>query len=245
MLGLDFSRNQVRAVIALIAVAVIAISITLAKHSTGSRGEVVLREPGSGAGSGVVATDSDPIGGPAQPQGEVVFQVAGTVRIPGLYKLPVGSRITDAINAAGGALPGADLQNINLAAKIEDGARIFVPSITTQAAGAPMTTPTGTPGGGVPPAVSTYSRPSISSRAVSAWGRSSGGKLKNPGDGTVSINSAGAEELQRLPGVGPSTAQKILDYRQQLGRFTSIEQLMDVKGIGPKKLEKIRPFVTL
>lgn len=240
MFGLDFSKNQTRAIIAIIAVAVIAISVIAGKRLTGGGGDVVLREPGSGLRSGVVATDSDPIGGPAQPQGEVVFQVAGAVRGPNVYKLAAGSRVADAINTAGGALPGADLQSMNLAAKIEDGARIYVPSTTPQTAGLSgmgMTV--------VSPTLSTASRSSSSGAKSSPRGQSSEGKFKNPGDGTVSINSAGLEELQRLPGVGPSTAQKILDYRNQLGRFTTIEQLDDVKGIGPKKLENMRPFVTL
>lgn len=239
--GLDFSRNQIRAIIALIAVAAIATSVVLARHSRGGSDGVVLREPNGGARSGVVATDSDPLGGPSQPRGEVIFQMAGAVRNPNVYRLAAGSRIADAINAAGGALPGADLQNMNLAAKIEDGSRIFVPATTPQTANFP----TSSAGATVPAVAPSYSRPSSAGSGFQTRSRSSTGKLRNPGDGTVSINSAGLEELQRLPEVGPSTAQKILDYRQQLGRFTTVDQLMDVKGIGPKKLEKMRPFVTL
>ncbi|MBC8102846.1 MAG: helix-hairpin-helix domain-containing protein [Cytophagales bacterium] len=76
-------------------------------------------------------------------------------------------------------------------------------------------------------------------------GGTAGDKFKNPGDGVVNINTAGLEELQRLPGVGPSTAQKFLDYRTQIGRFASVEQVQDVKGIGPKRYEKLRPFIVV
>lgn len=82
-------------------------------------------------------------------------------------------------------------------------------------------------------------------------GRSGGGgggaspKFKNPGDGMVNINTAGLGELQKLPGVGPSTAQKFIDYRAQIGRFADLLQVQDIKGIGPKKFAKIRPFITL
>ncbi|HVK03652.1 MAG TPA: helix-hairpin-helix domain-containing protein, partial [Armatimonadaceae bacterium] len=70
-------------------------------------------------------------------------------------------------------------------------------------------------------------------------------KLRAPGDGTVNLNSATSEELQKLPGVGPSTAEKILAYRQQIGRFTDKKQIMDVRGIGDKKYAKMEPFLAL
>jgi competence protein ComEA len=82
-------------------------------------------------------------------------------------------------------------------------------------------------------------------------GRSRGGsssasaKFKNPGDGLVNINTADLTTLQKLPGVGPSTAQKFIEYRTQIGRFASVEQVQDIKGIGPKKYAKLRPFLSL
>jgi competence protein ComEA len=93
----------------------------------------------------------------------------------------------------------------------------------------------------VPTAASAARKPG---RATSA-SPSRAQKLTNPGQGTVNINTASVEELQRLPGVGPSYAVRILQFRKENGPFTSADQLMDVSGIGPKKFEKIKPFVRL
>ncbi len=80
---------------------------------------------------------------------------------------------------------------------------------------------------------------------AAAAAASSPSKLKNPGDGTISINTADATELQRLPGVGPAMSERILQLRQEIGRFQSVEQLMDVPGIGEKKFARVQPFVTI
>ena len=121
-----------------------------------------------------------------------------------------------------------------MARKIEDGERIDVPPIRMPSSAS----------SGVTPAVVAANALAAGGKASTAT-RGSGDKLRNPGEGTVNINSADIAGLQRLPGVGPSTAQKIIDYRSQIRRFSSAEQLMDVKGIGPKKYEKMKPFVSL
>lgn len=235
MLGLDFSRNQKLALVALVGICAIALSVIFAHNAMGTApGDVEVREPGSESGTRVIATDSDPVpsaGAQNSSGGKVVFQVAGSVWKPGVYTLPEGQRVNDAINAAGGALPQADVQALNLAAKIEDGQRIFVPATQMRTTAVPMRTG------------AMASQPG--SPAPTSSAKPSGGKLKTPGEGLVHINSADEGELQRLPGVGPSTAQKIIDYRNQIGKFTTPEQIMDVKGIGPKKFEKMRPFVSL
>lgn len=235
MQGLEFTRNQKLALYALIGISAIGLSVVHGRNKlTGRSDEVILRDPGDGGSAQVVTSGSDPMPGstPAEATGHVIFHVAGCVRSPNVYSLPKGRRIIHAIKAAGGAKPNADLQAINLAAKIEDGSRIYIPSVEDTKAAAQ----------GKPTAARAATAAAVASHIRST---SASGKLRVPGEGVVNINSAGTDELQRLPGVGPATAQKILDYRMQIGRFTSIEQLLDVKGIGPKKLESIRPFVAL
>lgn len=228
MLGLDFTKNQKLALLALIGLSAIALSVAFSRNRAGGD-EVVLREPGS-APAQVVATDSDPMpySGDQNRPGKVVVHVVGCVNMPGVYTLPTGSRVFEAIKAAGGAKPSANLQAINLAARAEDGSRIEVPSTQPSAPQAP-----------------TYATAATACATGASSAASTGGKLQKPGEGTVNINRAAVDEMQRLPGVGPSTAEKIVEYRSQIGRFTSPEQLMDVKGIGPKKLEKMRPFIAL
>jgi competence protein ComEA len=166
----------------------------------------------------------------------VVVHVAGAVRNPGVYRLPADARVEEAVKAAGGARSDAHLDAINLAARLEDGTQIYVPTHKEQ------------PHGGALGAAS-YANPSshllspITSQSVSPRLNSRSNKLTIPGEGTVNINKANAEELQRLPGVGPATAARILEYRKEIGTFSSPEQLMDISGIGEKKFAKMQPFV--
>lgn len=135
----------------------------------------------------------------------LVVHVAGAVAKPGLYELPEGSRVADAIEAAGGAADGAGLDLLNLAAVVADGEKIFVPK-PGQAA---------SPGGGAEQ------------------------------QGKISLNAATAEELEELPGIGPVFAERIVQYRQQHGGFTSVEQLLEIEGIGPKRYESLKDLVTV
>lgn len=145
--------------------------------------------------------------------GTVFVHAAGAVRHPGLYELAAGERVADLLAAAGGPLPAADLDRINLAAPVADGTQVIVPR-----RGEPTPTPS------VP-----------------------------AGDGTgaadpaapVNINLAGPEELETLPGVGPSTAAAIIEYREASGPFTTVEQLIDVSGIGEAKLAALIDLVTV
>jgi competence protein ComEA len=136
----------------------------------------------------------------------VVVDVAGAVRRAGLYRLPRGSRIADAVARAGGATPRAELDLVNLAAPLADGEQILVPT-----RGAPATG-----GGGSGAAAPTA---------------------------PVDLNSATVEQLDTLPGVGPVTAQKIVDYRQAHGPFTSVDELDAIPGIGPARIENLRGLV--
>jgi competence protein ComEA len=137
--------------------------------------------------------------------------VAGAVRSPGVYRLREGERIQDAVRRAGGPRAGADLNAINLAAKVADGQQVVVPR-----RGAAVATAIGAaaPDGG-------------------------------PAAPPVSLNSATAEQLDTLDGVGPATAAKILDWRRQHGGFRSIDDLGEIPGIGPKRLAALRTKVQL
>jgi competence protein ComEA len=160
---------------------------------------------------------------------EVIVHVAGAVNKPGVLHLSPNDRVDDAIRAAGGAGKDADLEEINLAAKLVDGSQVYIPhkGVATDA-GAQQTV--GYEGGAT--AASSYSSASAKSHA-----KASGG--------VVNLNTATKEELDTLPGVGPATADKIIRYRLDHGGFGSVEELLSVKGIGPKKLAEIRKHVRL
>ncbi|MDO8683428.1 MAG: helix-hairpin-helix domain-containing protein [Armatimonadota bacterium] len=228
---MNLNRNQQLAAVAILGLALIGLSIGLLRPSFGggdSR-DVTITEPGESSKESVdISIDDRP--GSLNPSASILVHVAGRVKFPNVYRIPPGSRVIDAIKQAGGALPDAYLDAINLAAKVKDGEQIYVPSRKTPQ-----------PAVRVSPSVSPPSQPKTISSAIP----SSSGKLKVPGEGFVNINTADISELQRLPGVGPSTAQKIIDYRSQIGRFNSADQLMDVRGIGPKKLDKMRPFIVI
>ena len=162
---------------------------------------------------------------PARPARDaVVVHVVGAVRRPGLLRLREGARVADAVARAGGATRGADLAAVNLAAPVVDGIQILVPR---RAAAAPAGAEVGTAAGG-----------SGTPGAGSAAGVGAGVGPK------LSLANATAEELDELPGVGPVTAQKILDYRSQHGPFRSVEDLDAVPGIGPARIEQLRDLVT-
>ena len=237
MSGLDFSRNQKLALLALAGLGILGLSVSFARNNVSTE-EIVLQEPGGR----VVASDSDSMPRSKYKEfssGQVVFQVAGCVKSPGVYSLPTGKRVIDAIRAAGGAKHHADLDSINLAEKIKDSSRIYVPSVKeTRAAAAPRPAP--------------FAATKSASAQVPVSRSSSSPRINLPGSARqtssgamVNINTAGVDELDELPGVGPATAQKIIDFRTSIGRFSSVDQLLDVKGIGPSKIEQMRPFVSL
>ena len=163
---------------------------------------------GVGAGSGgSLGSGSGSAGGSAA-GGVVVAHVAGAVARPGLYRLGGAPRAADAIDAAGGPAPDADLDAVNLAAAVADGERVYLPRR-----------------GEAPPA------------AVVA----SGGAAASAGP--LDLNTATAEQLEDLPGVGPATASAILAYRKEHGRFRSVDELLEVRGIGDARLAELRPKV--
>ena len=154
--------------------------------------------------------------------GLITIHAAGQVSAPGVYSVPAGARVADVITAAGGLAPEADVDTLNLAAKVADGSRVYVPRKGEQVPAA----------GGA--------SAGAGEDGAGAVGGSSGG-----GGGPVDLNSATAEQLDTLPGVGPATAAAILTYRTRHGRFKSVTELLEVPGIGPSKLEALRPLVTV
>jgi competence protein ComEA len=147
----------------------------------------------------------------SKPAGEqLVVDVAGKVRRPGIIELPAGSRVIDAVTAAGGVRPGIDTAGLNLARLLVDGEQIVVGlAVPAVPAGAPPATGS-----------TTSTMPAI-----------------------VDINTADQTELETLPGIGPVTAQAILEWRAENGAFATVDQLLDVSGIGDATLSDLEPYV--
>lgn len=151
---------------------------------------------------------------------EVVVHVVGRVRRPGVVRLPFGSRVQQAVAAAGGALGSADLSQVNLARPLVDGEQVVVPRPGE------VTAPVGAGSG-----------------AGSVPGGQGSAPAATAGGQPVNLNTASLTELDGLPGVGPVLAQRILDWRAANGRFTSVDELTEVSGIGDAVLGRLRPLV--
>lgn len=187
--------------------------------ATGPPGSAAAPGPADPAATGPGA--ADPAGAPA---GRIVVHVVGAVVSPGVVVLADGARVADAIAAAGGAASDADTEQLNLARVLGDGEQVRVPHAGEQlVAPDPGPSPPGASGGG-------------------AAGASGG---STPGGGVVNINTAGAAELESLPGIGPALAARIVEYRDGHGPFASVDDLTDVPGIGPAKLEALRSQATV
>lgn len=156
----------------------------------------------------------------------MVVHVAGAVVVPGVHSVPVGARVHDAVVAAGGARHDADLDRLNLAAPLVDGSRVYVPMIGELASPLPA-------GDGSAPVIA---------GGQANPGPTGSGPI-NGGGASLSLSTASSAELQSLPGVGPSTAEAIIAHRDANGPFTTVDQLLDVRGIGPAKLSAIRDLV--
>jgi competence protein ComEA len=178
----------------------------------------VTRQPAASVQPLVTASPAPSAAPPAapapapSPDGMIIVDVAGKVRDPGIARLPTGSRVVDAVHAAGGARRGVDLSSLNLARVLVDGEQVLV---------------------GVPQPTAVV--PSAAAAAPGAAGPA----------GLVSINRADQAALESLPGVGPVTAQAILQWRAEHGTFSAVEELLEVSGIGDATLAEIAPFVTL
>lgn len=173
---------------------------------------------GTSADGGEDGDKAKGVAGQGAPGRRLVVDVAGKVRRPGIYRLPNGARVADALKSAGGVRPGTDVSGLNRARRLVDGEQIV-------AGGAPA-------GGGA--------RKGVGGGPVPGGGVAGSGASEAP----VSLNSATAEQLETLPGVGPVLAQHILDYRDEHGGFTSVDQLQDVNGIGERRFADIKPRVS-
>ena len=165
-----------------------------------------------------VAAPLEPVSAPVSSQ-RFVVHVVGAVRRPGLYRLREGARVADAVARAGGATRRANLTGLNLAAPLVDGTQVLVPARVAVGASAV-----------VPPVGEGSDAASSGLDALPAQ--------------KLSLSNATAEQLDELPGVGPITAQKILDYRAEHGLFRSVDDLDAVPGIGPTRIEQLRDLVT-
>jgi competence protein ComEA len=187
----ELSRSQ------LIVYAAVAIALLL----VGAR--AIRADGGSGAAEAGVAAVSG--GGDdfsvESGGGDIVVDVTGAVRRPGVYRMPAGARVVDAVKRAGGAASGAVLEAINRAARLSDGQQVVVPSAEAAAA-------------------------TVGGEAAAS--------------GPIGLGGATVEQLETIDGIGPVTAQKIVEYRDQRGGLASVEQLDDVSGIGPATMESLR-----
>jgi competence protein ComEA len=147
---------------------------------------------------------------PAPTAGIVSCHIVGPVKAPGVYSLPAGALVQDALQAAGGPTGEADVERLNLATQVRDQQQIIVPRRVAEP----------TPG-----------PDNVRTKEIGI-------------DVVVDINTADSETLQGLPGIGPVLAGRIIDYRNQIGLFKNIDELVDVKGIGDKILDRLRPLIT-
>lgn len=205
------------AVVMAIAIAVIAVAVTTVTAIRPQPAEVPPPLP--------PAVSAPPATTAVTPT-TLVISVVGKVADPGLVTLTNGARVADALRAAGGALPGTDDTALNLARRLTDGEQIYV--------GIPIPTNADTGADAAQPAPTDIPLPATEKK---------GGKAANP-TAKVNLNTATADELQTLPGIGPAMAQRILTWRGQHGHFDSINQLREVGGIGDTRFAKLESLVT-
>jgi len=206
-------------------VAVVAITAVVAVsllHRSAAPALTLPRAGGSPGPGSQPATAQDPgaAGTGAGTAETITVAAAGAVARPGVYVVPGRARVADLVAAAGGTLGDANIDQLNLAAKLTDAERVYVPRKGETVAPAPA------PGD-----------PSTSGSPTGASGPGS--------SGPIDLNGSTATQLDALPGVGPTTARAIVAYRTAHGRYRSVTDLLAVPGIGPAKLDAIRPLVTV
>jgi competence protein ComEA len=176
----------------------VALLLVGARALRADAGAATAEAGDSGGGAAATAALSVDGGG-----GDIVVDVSGAVRRPGVYRMPAGARVIDAMKRAGGAGPGAVVEAINRAARLTDGQQVVVPARAAAAAAGAASAPAAA-------------------------------------EGPISLGSATVEQLDTIDGIGPVTAQNIVEYRDQHGGLSSVEQLDEVSGIGPATMESLR-----
>jgi competence protein ComEA len=197
----EISRTQI-VVYGAIAVALLLVGARAIRGEDGSSadaGTTSWGEYGGAAEDGESASGQFELSGEA---GDVVIDVTGAVQRPGVYRLPAGSRVDDAVQRAGGAAPKAQLEAVNLAARLADGQQVVVPERGPAGIAAPA---------------------------------GAGGE-----DGPISLGTATVEQLDTIDGIGPVTAEDIVQFRDEHGGLASVEQLDQISGIGPATMEALR-----
>ncbi|MFO7152262.1 MAG: helix-hairpin-helix domain-containing protein [Bacillota bacterium] len=198
----EFTRREKALLLALAAVSLLAVFLAYRAFFAEAPDAAFKLESGNAV---PVFNESEDLSGEVLEKARIVVHVAGAVKNPGVYELEEGSRVIDAVEAAGGYMPEADVSGINLAKKLQDEDKIYVPE----------------------------------QGEVPGTGDASG----SSSDGRVNINTADLQELDKLPGIGPALAQRIIDYRNQHGPFKSVEELKNVSGIGEKRFEELKNLV--
>jgi len=202
-------------VVLLLVLAAVAVAVTAASSRSGAS-EVVTADPSAlPLDEGPSGVASGPAGQAASASGAVFVHVLGQVVVPGLYEVPAGSRLVDVVAAAGGFTPEADQGGVNLARTVTDGEQVRVPAV-----------------GETPPEA-----------GAAGTAGAAGAAGSTTSDPLVHLGTATAAELEALPGVGPATSAAILTWRDEHGGFRSVDDLLEVPGIGEKTLEKLRPLV--
>jgi competence protein ComEA len=196
--GVDVSLPRVVLAAVAVAFAVVVVLYVLRPSASGPPVESTLPRASSAPSSAAPPTSAS----------HLVVQAAGAVAKPGVYTVDGAARVNDLIAAAGGLASDADPDQVELAAPLTDGERVYVPRV-----------------GESPP-------PPVSSASGSTAPK-----------GPIDLNRASAADLEALPGIGPALAQAIVDHREQNGPFHSVDELADVRGIGPAKMEQLRPLV--
>lgn len=214
------TRRQ--ALIGLVALLLLLAATGLALQRAGHGGSGAFptggtRAPGAGDGAGAAAPRFETVAAPRGDDARLVVDVAGAVQHPGVYELPAGARVLDTIHRAGGLLPDADTSAVNRAAPVVDGQQVIVPQ-----------------------------RPA----AIAAGVAIVAGAAARPGAGAatgarVSLNSGDVAAFDTLAGIGPVTAQRIVDDRAANGPFASVDELERVPGVGPATIASLRELVSL